>query len=139
MTRAVTRGGARRGRLSAAGPDVRLLAPSRRTPQTATSLSGMGPVRTCVGCRTTGPRSALLRVVVVTDAAGFPAMVVDEGRSMPGRGAWLHPDPGCLETAERRRALGRALRNAALLDVSDVRRHVEAHQGEDDTGQIPAS
>jgi predicted RNA-binding protein YlxR (DUF448 family) len=81
----------------------------------------------------------LLRVVVVTDAAGFPAMVVDEGRSMPGRGAWLHPDPGCLETAERRRALGRALRNAALLDVSDVRRHVEAHQGEDDTGQIPAS
>jgi len=80
-----------------------------------------------------------LRVVVVTDAAGFPAMVVDEGRSMPGRGAWLHPDPGCLETAERRRALGRALRNAALLDVSDVRRHVEAHQGEDDTGQIPAS
>ena len=99
----------------------------------------MGPVRTCVGCRTTGPRSALLRVVVVTDAAGFPAMVVDEGRSMPGRGAWLHPDPGCLETAERRRALGRALRNAALLDVSDVRRHVEAHQGEDDTGQIPAS
>jgi len=81
----------------------------------------------------------LLRVVVVTDAAGFPAMVVDEGRSMPGRGAWLHPDPGCLETAERRRAFGRALRNAALLDVSDVRRHVEAHQGEDDTGQIPAS
>ena len=81
----------------------------------------------------------MLRVVVVTDAAGFPAMVVDEGRSMPGRGAWLHPDPGCLENAERRRALGRALRNAALLDVSDVRRHVEAHQGEDDTGQIPAS
>ena len=81
----------------------------------------------------------MLRVVVVTDAAGFPAMVVDEGRSMPGRGAWLHPDPGCLETAERRRALGRALRNAALLDVSDVRRHVEAHQGEDGTGQIPAS
>ena len=81
----------------------------------------------------------MLRVVVVTDAAGFPAMVVDEGRSMPGRGAWLHPDPGCLETAERRRALGRALRNAALLDVTDVRRHVEAHQGEDDTGQIPAS
>ena len=81
----------------------------------------------------------MLRVVVVTDAAGFPAMVVDEGRSMPGRGAWLHPDPGCLETAERRRALGRALRNAALLDVSDVRRYLETHQGEDGTGQIPAS
>jgi len=80
-----------------------------------------------------------LRVVVATDAAGVPALVVDAGRRLPGRGAWLHPDPGCLETAERRRALGRALRNADLLDVSDVRRHVEAHQGEDDTGQIPAS
>jgi predicted RNA-binding protein YlxR (DUF448 family) len=74
-------------------------------------------------------------VVVVTDAAGIPAMVVDEGRSMPGRGAWLHPDPGCLETAERRRALGRALRNAGLSDVSDVRRHIE-HPGMEGTEQI---
>ena len=65
-------------------------------------------------------------------------MVVDEGRSMPGRGAWLHPDPGCLETAERRRALGRALRNAGLLDVSAVRSYLE-QQGTNGTGQIPAS
>ena len=81
----------------------------------------------------------MLRVVVVTDAAGFPAMVVDEGRSMPGRGAWLHPDLGCLETAERRRALGRALRNAGLLDVSAVRRYLEEQQEQNDVGQIPAS
>ena len=27
----------------------------------------MGPTRTCVGCRATGPRSALLRVVVVQE------------------------------------------------------------------------
>jgi len=82
-------------------------------------------------------------VVVGQDDAGSPALVVDVGRSMPGRGAWLHPDPGCLETAERRRALGRALRNAGLLDVSDVRRHVEGaapgDTAEDGTGQIPAS
>ena len=80
----------------------------------------------------------MLRVVVATDAAGVSAMVVDEGRSMPGRGAWLHPDPGCLETAERRRALGRALRNAGLSDVSDVRRYIE-HLGMEGTGQIPVS
>ena len=102
----------------------------------------MGPVRTCVGCRATGPRSALLRVVVATDAAGSPALVVDAGRRMPGRGAWLHPDAGCLETAERRRALGRALRNAGLLDVSAVRRYVEGAvhdvQEESGVGQIPA-
>ncbi|MDO8107360.1 DUF448 domain-containing protein [Isoptericola sp. b441] len=46
---------------------------------------------------------------------------VDPGRSRPGRGAWLHDDPHCLELAERRRALQRALR-APTLDVSDVRR-----------------
>ena len=80
-----------------------------------------------------------MRVVVATDAAGDPALVVDVGRRMPGRGAWLHPDPGCLETAERRRALGRALRNAGLLDVSDVRRYVEELQEKSDVGQIPAS
>ena len=92
-----------------------------------------------MGCRATGPRSALLRVVVATDAAGAPALVVDVGRRMPGRGAWLHPDPGCLETAERRRALGRALRNAGLLDVSVVRRYVEEQHRQSGTGQIPES
>ena len=79
-----------------------------------------------------------MRVVVATNVAGDPALVVDAGRRMPGRGAWLHPDPGCLETAERRRALGRALRNAGLLDASAVRRHVEETQ-ENGTGQIPVS
>ena len=63
----VTPSGPRRGRLTAAGPDVRLLPSSRRTPQTLNDVSGMGPVRTCVGCRATGPRSALLRVVVDRD------------------------------------------------------------------------
>jgi uncharacterized protein len=51
-------------------------------------------------------------VVVVHDL-----LVVDERRSMPGRGAWLHPDPGCLELATRRRAFGRALRHAGPLDT----------------------
>ncbi|MEZ5189928.1 MAG: YlxR family protein [Schumannella sp.] len=32
----------------------------------------------------------------------------------PGRGAWLHPDPGCVEQAIRRRAFGRALRATDL-------------------------
>jgi predicted RNA-binding protein YlxR (DUF448 family) len=32
------------------------------------------------------------------------------GRSRPGRGAWLHPDPACLAEAVRRRAFTRALR-----------------------------
>jgi predicted RNA-binding protein YlxR (DUF448 family) len=35
---------------------------------------------------------------------------VDAAARLPGRGAWLHPDPGCVENAIRRKALGRALR-----------------------------
>ena len=88
-----------------------------------------GPVRTCVGCRVTGPRSALLRVV--TDATG--ELVVDERRAMPGRGAWLHPDLGCLELAERRRAFVRALRIAGPADVEPVRRRVEQARREHPT------
>ena len=89
----------------------------------------MGPLRTCVGCRATGPRSALLRVVVVQDV-----LVVDLGRRMPGRGAWLHPDPGCLEKAERRRAFGRALRVAGQPGTDAVHRHLEEQQEQDVVG-----
>ena len=89
----------------------------------------MGPVRTCVGCRATGPRSALLRVVVVQDE-----LVVDAARRMPGRGAWLHPDPGCLEKAERRRAFGRALRVAGQPGTDAVHRHLEEQQEQDVAG-----
>nr|WP_026075490.1 YlxR family protein [Cellulomonas massiliensis] len=88
-----------------------------------------GPTRTCVGCRTTGPRSVLLRVVVVRDGAGAPALAVDAARRMPGRGAWLHPDPRCLELAVRRRAFGRALREQGPLDASVVGEHLE-HAGD---------
>ena len=89
----------------------------------------MGPLRTCVGCRATGPRSALLRVVAVQDE-----LVVDVARRMPGRGAWLHPDPGCLEKAERRRAFGRALRVAGQPGTSAVHRHLEEQQEQDVVG-----
>ena len=76
-------------------------------------------MRTCVGCRTTGPRSDLLRVVA-TRTGPEPVLVVDAARSMPGRGAWLHPDRTCLELAERRRAFARALRLAGPLDVGAI-------------------
>nr|WP_291882637.1 YlxR family protein [Cellulomonas sp.] len=86
-----------------------------------------GPVRTCVGCRVAGPRSALLRVVISTDGSGAPVLVVDERRSMPGRGAWLHPDITCFELAERRRAFGRSLRTQGAPGTDAVRRYVEEH------------
>ena len=92
----------------------------------------MGPLRTCVGCRATGLRSALLRVVAVTGSTDV--LVVDVNRTMPGRGAWLHPDPGCLEKAERRRAFGRALRVAGQPGTDAVHRHLEEQQEQDVVG-----
>ncbi|MGH3764015.1 MAG: YlxR family protein [Pseudonocardiaceae bacterium] len=74
-----------------------------------------GPVRTCVGCRTRTAASGLLRVVVVDGT-----LVPDPRRRHPGRGAWLHPDLGCLRLAERRRAFSRALRFAGELDTVAV-------------------
>jgi len=86
------------------------------------------PVRTCVGCRQTGPRSALTRVVATptTTEAEPRVLVVDVTRSLPGRGAWLHPEPHCLELAERRRAFPRALRIAGPVDLTAVHRHLGA-------------
>ncbi|MGQ0775836.1 MAG: YlxR family protein [Pseudonocardiales bacterium] len=74
-----------------------------------------GPVRTCVGCRTRTAASGLLRLVAVNGT-----LVPDPRRRLPGRGAWLHPDIGCLRLAERRRAFPRALRFAGTLDSAAV-------------------
>ena len=78
------------------------------------------PVRTCVGCRGTGSRSELVRVVVVEGV-----LVPDPRARIAGRGAWLHPDPACLDLAVKRRALPRALRVPAPLDVDAVRAEIE--------------
>jgi uncharacterized protein len=75
----------------------------------------MEPVRTCVGCRTRAPRSALLRVV-----ARGSDLVPDPRAAMPGRGAWLHPTPECVETAIRRRAFVRALRAPGPLATREL-------------------
>jgi predicted RNA-binding protein YlxR (DUF448 family) len=57
----------------------------------------------------------LLRVVAVNGI-----LIPDPRRRHPGRGAWVHPDIGCLRLAERRRAFPRALRSAGELDTAAV-------------------
>ena len=80
----------------------------------------MEPVRTCVGCRTRAPRSALLRVVSIDSV-----LVPDERAVMPGRGAWVHPTNECVDAALRRRAFVRALRVSGPLDTQTIEQHIQ--------------
>ncbi|MGI9126516.1 MAG: YlxR family protein [Mycobacterium sp.] len=89
------------------------------------------PVRTCIGCRKRELAVELLRVVAVSMGNGQCAVAVDTAGSLPGRGAWLHPDDRCLSAAIRRRAFTRALRITGPPDTSAVVEHFEglAHPG----------
>ena len=62
------------------------------------------PERTCIGCGLKAGQADLVRLVLVEGQ-----VAVDRMRR-GGRGAWLHPEPPCLERAVKRRVLARALR-----------------------------
>jgi len=95
-----------------------------------------GPVRTCVGCRKRELAVDLLRVVAESGGNGDGAVaVVDTAGNLPGRGAWLHPDPQCLRAALRRRALTRALRITGPPDTSAVVEHFESFGAPDRPGE----
>ena len=63
------------------------------------------PARTCVGCREEAGKAALIRVVRM---AGGGA-VVDRSGKLTGRGAYVHDNASCVESARKKRALDRAL------------------------------
>jgi uncharacterized protein len=79
------------------------------------------PQRTCVGCRARAAKAELLRLVVVGGS-----VTPDPTSRLPGRGAHLHPDLGCLDLAVRRRAFPRAFRLPGPLDTAALRGHLEA-------------
>ena len=62
------------------------------------------PRRTCVACREEGTKDELVRLV-----RGPGGVEVDRSGRAPGRGAYLHRRPECLEMARKRGALARAL------------------------------
>lgn len=43
---------------------------------------------------------------------------------MPGRGCWITPTLGALESAEKRKAISRALRVSAPVDTGPVRKYL---------------
>ncbi len=77
------------------------------------------PERTCVGCRRRSAQRDLMRVVLIGGAC-----VPDLRGTLPGRGAYVHPVPACLESALRRRAFLRAFKAAGPLDTAALERRV---------------
>ena len=73
--------------------------------ESSTAVVPDAPVRTCIGCRRATAKSQLLRVVAVDGV-----LTADPAARLPGRGAYVHRDPGCLDKAVSRRAFQRALR-----------------------------
>ncbi|MCX2711442.1 DUF448 domain-containing protein [Mycolicibacterium sp. J2] len=88
-----------------------------------------------MGCRKRELAVDLLRLAAVLDGTGRYAVTVDSAGSLPGRGAWLHPDRQCLEAATRRRAFARAFRITGSPEISAVVEYVEAIRTPDRHGQ----
>ncbi|WP_309970901.1 YlxR family protein [Aeromicrobium panaciterrae] len=74
-------------------------------------------LRTCIGCRERADKTTLVRVVAAKEST-TTVVTPDLSRSLPGRGAHLHPTARCLELATRRKAFGRALRVEGSLDLN---------------------
>lgn len=74
-----------------------------------------GPIRTCVGCRTTRPAATMLRLRRRPDGVVVPDVV----HRRSGRSAWICATSECLATAVRRRAFHRALAGSSKLAVRD--------------------
>ncbi|HET7467875.1 MAG TPA: YlxR family protein [Candidatus Dormibacteraeota bacterium] len=71
------------------------------------------PVRTCIACRQEAGKAALIRIVRGPDGGAH----VDPTGHAPGRGAYLHRDAACIQTARKRRQLERALGAAVAQEL----------------------
>jgi len=74
----------------------------------------------------------MLRLVVVDGMLLSP----DPAAERPGRGAYLHLDPDCLDRAVRRRAFPRAFRLPGPLDARAVAAYLEAAVASRSSGSI---
>ena len=71
------------------------------------------PQRQCVGCREMKDKKALIRVVRSPEGN----ISLDFKGKLPGRGAYVCPDPACLKKARKSRALERAFDMAIPPEV----------------------
>jgi predicted RNA-binding protein YlxR (DUF448 family) len=84
------------------------------------------PGRTCVACRESKPKRALVRVV----RRGDGSVAVDPTGKQPGRGAYLCHDPACWRAGLRKGTLTRALKTVvAAVDREALERFAASLSG----------
>lgn len=81
-----------------------------------------GPLRRCLLTGRRAPPEGLLRFAV--DAAGV--VMPDPAHRLPGRGLWLAPGPGAVETARTKGLFARAARRKVRVPEDLAARAMEA-------------
>lgn len=74
------------------------------------------PQRMCVGCQEMKPKKSLIRVVRTPDET----IEIDSTGKRSGRGAYICPDPECLNKALKGKRLEKALQRAVTQEVLDA-------------------
>jgi len=69
------------------------------------------PTRTCLGCRERRPKQGLVRLVRRADG------VVTVGATLPGRGAYVCAQAGCVEQVLKAGRLAHAFRGACRIEA----------------------
>jgi len=88
------------------------------------------PMRKCVACQEMMPKKSLMRIVRTPDHE----VKWDPSGKVSGRGAYLCAKDSCLETAEKKKALERALKTDVSKEVysilrQQIREWTEANHG----------
>ena len=73
------------------------------------------PQRQCMGCHERKAKRELIRVVRGTDGT----VSLDFGGKLNGRGAYLCPNPACLQKAQKSKSLERSLEVPIPQEVYD--------------------
>ena len=64
--------------------------------------------RSCISCRTSDDKSVFLRIVKSCDGR----IMIDEKQKADGRGAYICKNGKCIDAAEKKNLLSRALKTA---------------------------
>ena len=82
------------------------------------------PQRQCMGCRERKAKREMIRVVRMTDGN----VSLDFSGKLNGRGAYICPDPLCLQKAQKARSLDRSLETEVPEQVYDrLRKELEGY------------